>query len=188
MVGDKVSEHQLRDEEAWQSAQDAAKILTTIRKEITPFRIGLAGLVVFLVLALLTSGWYWMLPRDAVTVETQYLQRGGHLMMAEIHNDGSRTITDVEVVIEFKTIEGDLLDRMSIEVKSIASHSSVAGDDLELLVVGESVWDEYLIEVSLRWVDFSGSTNAQLWEHEVGQWSSEIFKDKAERSYWPLDA
>ena len=34
-------------------------------------------------------------------VETLYMQRSGHLVMSEIHNTGSREITDVELQVTF---------------------------------------------------------------------------------------
>lgn len=94
------------DDEAWEAAQEAAKLLDTLRSEVTPTRVAMAGAVVLLFFVLAVSGWYWVLPRDSVTLETHYMQRGGHLIMTEIHNDGSRAITDVSIEIEFQTIEG----------------------------------------------------------------------------------
>ena len=44
-------------------------------EEITPTRVAMAGAVVLLLLSMAVSGWYWVLPRDAVTVETHYMQR-----------------------------------------------------------------------------------------------------------------
>ena len=71
-------------------------------------------------MGVLLSGWYWVLPRDAVNVETQYMQRGGHLMMSEIHNTGSRAITDVVVQVHFESANGcEIYETMRIEVDSI---------------------------------------------------------------------
>jgi|TARA_B110000908_G_scaffold142797_1_gene171259 hypothetical protein len=134
----------------------------------------------------MVSGWYWALPRDAVNVETQYLQRGGHLMMSEIHNVGSRDITDVSVQIEFQSLDGEVLDLMSIDVDRIESHSSLAGDKLEMLVIGYTVWDEYAIVIDLDYTDHNGNLHSETWSHSVGIWSSERFNDKADRSTWPI--
>lgn len=134
------------------------------------------------------SGWYWMLPRDSVNVETQYMQRGGHLMMSEIHNTGSRAITDVVVQVHFESANGsEIYETMRIEVDSISAHSSIAGDDLEMLVVGYTVWDEYRITVELEWTDYTGEAQSESWEHEVGYWATEFFYDKADRTIWPFD-
>ena len=80
--------------ETYEDMQRVSKALRKIRREVSPSRVALAGIVLLLLFGVLVSGWYWALPRDAVNVETQYLQRGGHLMMSEIHNVGSRDITD----------------------------------------------------------------------------------------------
>ena len=176
------------DLEAWEAAQEAAKLLQTLGKEITPSRVGMAGAVVFLFIMLAFSGWYWLLPRDSVLLETHYMQRGGHLVMSEIHNDGSRDIIDVEIRVEFKTDDGDYLDHMEISISRISAHSSIAGDELEMMIIGHTVWDDYQLVVSLSYTDYSGQLreiNQQ--SHPVGEWSQEIFMDKAPRHYWPIN-
>jgi hypothetical protein len=155
------------DLEAWEAAQDAAKLLQTLGKEITPSRVGMAGAVVFLFIM---------------------LNFGGHLVMSEIHNDGSRDITDVEIRVEFQAIDGDYLDHMEISISQISAHSSIAGDELEMMIIGYTVWDEYQLVISLSYVDYSGQLREinQL-SHPVGDWSQEIFMDKAPRHYWPIN-
>ena len=166
--------------------QRVSKAIDTIRREVSPSRVALAGIVFLLLIGVMVSGWYWALPRDAVNVETQYLQRGGHLMMSEIHNVGSRDITDVSVQIEFQSLDGEVLDLMSIDVDRIESHSSLAGDKLEMLVIGYTVWDEYVIVIDLDYTDHNGNLHSETWSHSVGIWSSERFNDKADRSTWPI--
>jgi len=175
------------DLEAWEAAQEAAKLLSTLSKEITPIRVAMAGAVLFMLITMTLSGWYWLLPRDAVTVETQYMQRGGHLMMAELHNDGSRAITEVVLEIEFQTLEGEVLGLMALELREMKAHTSISGDELEMMVVGHTVWDEYIVVVDVGYRDYSGSLREASWTHIVGVWSQEIFKDKAERHVWPFD-
>ena len=175
------------DLEAWEAAQEAAKLLSTLSKEITPTRVAMAGAVLFMLITMTLSGWYWLLPRDAVTVETQYMQRGGHLMMAELHNDGSRAITEVVLEIEFQTLEGEVLGLMALELREMKAHTSISGDELEMMVVGHTVWDEYIVVVDVGYRDYSGSLREASWTHIVGVWSQEIFKDKAERHVWPFD-
>jgi len=175
------------DLEAWEAAQEAAKLLSTLSKEITPIRVAMAGAVLFMLITMTLSGWYWLLPRDAVTVETQYMQRGGHLMMAELHNDGSRAITEVVLEIEFQTLEGEVLGLMALELREMKAHTSISGDELEMMVVGHTVWDEYIVVVDVEYRDYSGSLREASWTHTVGVWSQEIFKDKAERHVWPFD-
>ena len=175
------------DEEAWEAAQEAAKILDTLRSEVTPTRVAMAGAVVLLFLVLAVSGWYWILPRDSVTLETHYMQRGGHLMMTEIHNDGSRPITDVSIDIEFQTSDGEVIETMSLELARVEGHTSISGDELEMMVIGYTIWDDYIIVIDLSYHDYSGQLRQESWPHHVGVWSQEIFYDKADRHFWPLD-
>ena len=174
--------------EDWEAAQEAAKLLTTLKREITPTRVAMAGAVLFMLLIMVLSGWYWVLPRDAVTVETHYMQRGGHLMMTELHNDGSRDITDIVLEVEFQTVDGEVIDSMSLELGVLAGHSSISGDDLEMMVIGYTVWDEYNIVIELEYRDYTGQLRQPAaFTHQVGDWSQEIFMDKAERHFWPID-
>jgi len=115
------------------------------------------------------------------------MQRGGHLMMAELHNDGSRAITEVVLEIEFQTLEGEVLGLMALELREMKAHTSISGDELEMMVVGHTVWDEYIVVVDVGYRDYSGSLREASWTHIVGVWSQEIFKDKAERHVWPFD-
>ena len=174
--------------EDWEAAQEAAKLLTTLKREITPTRVAMAGAVLFMLLIMVLSGWYWVLPRDAVTVETHYMQRGGHLMMTELHNDGSRDITDIVLEGEFQTFDGEVIDSMSLELGVLAGHSSISGDDLEMMIIGYTVWDEYNIVIELEYRDYTGQLRQPAaFTHQVGDWSQEIFMDKAERHFWPID-
>jgi len=175
------------DLEAWEAAQEAAKLLSTLSKEITPTRVAMAGAVLFLLITMTLSGWYWLLPRDAETVETHYMQRGGHLIMSEIHNDGSRSITDVVLEVEFQTAEGEFIESMSLELMEMQAHTSISGDELEMMVIGYTVWDAYNVIVDVEYRDYSGQLRQASWTHEVGVWSQEIFDDKAERHVWPLN-
>jgi|TARA_B110000902_G_scaffold6932_1_gene8287 hypothetical protein len=172
--------------ETYEDMQRVSKAFETIRREVSPSRVALAGIVFLLFIGVILSGWYWVLPRDAVNVETQYLQRGGHLLMSEIHNVGSRDILDVSVQIEFQSLEGDILGVMSVEVDRIEAHSSLAGDNLEMLIIGYTVWAEYSISINLQYTDYNGNTQLDSWSHSVGIWSSEYFNDKPERSTWPI--
>lgn len=183
--GSLTDEHSLED---WEAEQEAAKLLLTLRREVTPARVAMAGAVLFMLITLALSGWYWILPRDAVTVETHYMQRGGHLMMTELHNDGSRDITDVTLDIQFQTGDGELIESMSLELDVLEGHASISGDDLEMMVIGHTVWDDYTIVIELEYRDYTGQLRQpDAFVHEVGEWSQEIFMDKAERHIWPLD-
>jgi hypothetical protein len=172
------------EEDDWQASQDAAKLLDTVRREVTPVRVGFAGVMIFLLFGVLFSSWYYVVPRDDVTVETRYMQRSGHLLMSQIHNDGSREITDVTLTISFETVDGIVLDSIQLSVDKISSHSSLAGDQLEMHVIGYSVWDEYTIHIELKWKDFDGERQQQQWNHQVGHWSQEMFFDQTDGKVW----
>lgn len=161
-----------------QASKDAAEFVKELQKEITPSRVATAGLILLLLLGAVFSTWYWVIPRDSVMVETLYLQRSGHLVMSEIHNTGSREITDVEIQVSFQSLGGEVLETMGIEADSISAHSSIAGDDLEMLIVGYTVWDNYVIAVDLKYTDFRGDLQFLVVTHEVGDWAWEEFKDR----------
>ena len=167
--------------EILQASKDAALFVQELSREITPRRVALSGLVLMLIVGAIFSGWYWVIPRDSVMVETLYMQRGGHLVMSEIHNTGSRAITDVELEVRFQSLEGELLEFMIIEVETISSHSSVAGDDLEMLIQGYTVWDNYVIAIDLKYTDYNGEDKTLIKTHEVGDWTWEEFKDRSNR-------
>ena len=161
-----------------EASKDAARLVQDIRREVTPNRVAMAGVILLLLIGALLSGWYWVIPRDSVTVETLYIQRGGHIVMSEIHNTGSREITDISLDVRFQSLDGDVLETMSIDVDSISSHSSVAGNDLEMKILGHTVWENYVIAVDLKWTDYNGDRQKILVTHEVGEWAWEEFKDR----------
>ncbi|MBL6881696.1 MAG: hypothetical protein ISR25_02310 [Candidatus Poseidoniaceae archaeon] len=166
--------------EAYMQAQEAALFIKERIRNINPARVAIAGLIMLLLVGLIASGWYWVLPRDDVEVETIYMQRGGHLIMSELYNDGSRAITDVTVQVEFQDEFGTLIQEMRIDVDEVAAHSSLAGDDLEMIVLGYTVWDEYILEVSVTWTSFDNRVHTESWAHVVGEWASERFVDDCE--------
>jgi hypothetical protein len=174
------------EEDVLRAAQDAAERLQRLRREVEPAKVALAGLSLIVLLGLLMSGWYWVLPRDALTLDTVYMQNGGHILMAEIHNSGSRAVTDLEVVVSFEDEAGDELGRMSVFLDVLSSHSSVAGDDLEMKIVGHTVWANYTVQTSVSWTDYEGASHQETWRHDVGTWASEEFSDRTDRRTWPF--
>ena len=166
--------------EAYMQAQEAALFIKERIRNINPARVAIAGLIMLLLVGLIASGWYWVLPRDDVEVETIYMQRGGHLVMSELFNDGSRAITDVTVQVEFQDEFGNLIQEMRIDVDEVASHSSLAGDDLEMIVLGYTVWDEYILKVSVTWTSFDNRVHTETWSHVIGEWASERFVDQCD--------
>tara|TARA_B100001996_G_C18669085_1_gene595996 strand:- start:814 stop:1458 length:645 start_codon:yes stop_codon:yes gene_type:complete len=166
--------------EAYMQAQEAALFVKERIRNINPARVAIAGLIMLLLVGLIASGWYWVLPRDDVEIETIYMQRGGHLVMSELFNDGSRAITDVTVQVEFQDEFGNLIQEMRIDVDEVASHSSLAGDDLEMIVLGYTVWDEYILKVSVTWTSFDNRVHTETWSHVIGEWASERFVDQCD--------
>lgn len=174
--------------ETMEDVRRAKEAVDSLGKKISSRQVALAGIVLLMFMGVLFSGWYWVLPRDSVDVETQYMQRGGHLLMSEIHNTGSREITDVVVQVHFQSVNGsEIYQTMRIEVGSIDAHSSIAGDDLEMIVLGYTVWDQYLITIELEWTDYNNVEQKETWNHEVGYWATEFFMDKADRTIWPVN-
>lgn len=161
-----------------EASKDAARLVQELKREVTPNRVALAGVILLLLVGAIFSGWYWVIPRDSVTVETLYIQRGGHIVMSEIHNDGSRDITDISMDVKFQSLDGEVLKIMSIEVDKISSHSSVAGDDLEMQILGHTVWESYTIAIEMQWTNYNGEENRIIQTHEVGEWAWEEFIDK----------
>ena len=166
--------------EAYRQAQEMALFVKERIREINPVRVAIAGLILMLLVGLLASGWYWMIPRDDVEIHTVYMQRGGHLVMTELQNDGSREIRDVVVEVEFLDSQDALIQSMRIEVDSVKAHSSLAGDDLEMMILGYTVWDEYTLKISVRYTMFDNTQNFLEVNHVVGTYASEIFVDQVE--------
>ena len=98
--------------------------------------------------------------------------------MSEIHNTGSRDITDVSMDAKFQSLDGEVIEIMSIEVEQISAHSSVAGDDLEMQILGHTVWDSYVIAIEVQWTDYEGDVNRIIQTHQVGECAREEFKDR----------
>ena len=166
------------EEELHERSQEIGEFVVELTEKIHPLRVALAGVILIILLGALASTWYWVIPRDSVMVETLYMQRSGHLVMSEIHNTGSREITDVEIQVSFQSLDGEVLETMGIEVESISAHSSIAGDDLEMLIAGYTVWDNYVIAIDLKYTDHRGDLQIMLVTHEVGDWAWEEFNDR----------
>jgi hypothetical protein len=173
-------------EDVVRAAEEAAERLHRFREDIPVTKVAMAGVSLLLLIGLLLSGWYWMLPRDGLTVHTVYMQKGGHVLLVEVENDGSRAVADVEVLVRFLDAAGEELDVMDTRVATVGAHSAVAGDDLEMQVVGATVWANYTVSVSLTWTDYAGDRHTERWEHDVGEWATEVFNDRTDRRTWPF--
>ena len=166
--------------EAYRQAQEVALLVKERIRDINPVRVAIAGLILLLFVGLLASGWYWMIPRDDVEIHTVYMQRGGHLVMTELQNDGSRAIHDVVVEVQFLDSQDVLIQTMRIEADTVKAHSSVAGDDLEMMILGYTVWEEYTLRISVRYTMFDNSQNFMEVNHVVGTYATEFFVDQVE--------
>lgn len=182
-----VGEHSFTREEveiAHDALEKVREVGVVVGRVVTPFNVVLAS--VFMAFLLFTSFAlvFWVLPRDAVSVETVYMQSGpGHVVMIEIHNYGTREISEVTVTVEFIDSQGETLNSTRFYRDSIPSHTSIAGDDLELVMGGATVWAQYDIVITLEYTYYGGEEINEEWTHTVGDWTSEFFTDKAERHY-----
>jgi hypothetical protein len=103
--------------------------------------------------------------------------------MVELHNYGTKPITDVTLKVSFTDEDGQVLNSTRFYRAEIAAHTSIAGDDLELVISGATVWANYEILIELEYSYYDASDLKESWSHEVGDWSSEYFVDKTER-HW----
>ena len=123
--------------------------LGDVAEEVTPTRVIFASLVaLFLSLASILAV-IWIIPYDNVNLEIAYKQAGsGHIVLAELDNRGSRAIEDVSVTMRFLDSDGIEIDRHDFCMDELPAHSSISNtpsDDLEMVVLGQSVWDTYVI-------------------------------------------
>ena len=174
-----VSDTVYATEDELDQAHAAAEALVALGEAITPLRMLIASLVVVMMLSSVFAAWYWVIPRDAVEVEVVYMQAGGgHVVLAQVHNLGSRAIHDVSVEISFSDSEGVTLSSTIFYREDIGAHLSIASDDLELSAPGVTVWSNYEIRVTLNYEDGRGDVRSQTWHHPVGDWVYEEFMDE----------
>jgi len=166
-------------------AEMAAEKLQAIGEVITPIRLLVASVAMLLVLSSIFATYYWVIPRDNVDVETVYMQGGGgHVVLLEVHNKGSRSIDTVSVEVFFKEKDGTVLNDTLFYAEEIIPHTSRASNNLELIVQGATVWDTYTIEIQLRYQDGKDEWHTEVWEHEVGNWVYETFTDEVKQDFW----
>ena len=123
-----------------------------VAERVTSKRVVLASIMALLIGMASLLAVVWIIPYENVDVEVVYMQAGGgHVVLAELDNKGSRAIEDVSLTIRFLDSEGLEIDRHDFYMAKLPAHSSISNtpsDDLELVVLGQSVWDNYLIEIS----------------------------------------
>jgi len=165
-------------EQAYARAQDVVNL-------VTPTRVVLASIFMAgLMLSIFALG-FWVVPRDAVDVEVVYKQGGpGHVVLLQVHNFGSRPIANVEVDASFSNQDGEVLNSTHFGPFSLLAHTSIAGDNLELVITGESIWELYTIEVTLDYDNYDGAVSKQTWIIEVGEYTFETHTLDAERQWF----
>ncbi len=147
---------------------------------ITPTRVVFASITAFLILSASLFVLVWVIPYDNVDVDVVYMQAvSGHVLLAELDNKGSRTLEDVTLTMRFLDADGIEKGRSDFAIDELPAHTSIAGDDLELIVAGQSVWEKYTIEIILNYQYYGGGDASERWTHEVGDWTREVFVDEA---------
>ena len=180
----KISDTVYATKEELEKSEQAAEMLQTIQETLSPVRLLAASLVVLLLLSSVFATYYWVIPRDAVNVEVIYMQSGGgHVILAEVHNVGSRGISEVSVEISFEDQEGNEMNNTIFYREEIGAHISVASNDLELTVPGATVWDNYEIKITINYKDGKNNQRSKTWTHPVGDYVYDWFTNKVTR-HW----
>ena len=165
-------------EKAYAKAQGVADL-------VTPTRVVLASVFMAALMFSVFALGFWVVPRDAVDVEVVYKQGGpGHVVLIQVHNFGSRPIANVEVDASFSNAEGEVLNSTQFGPVSLLAHTSIAGDELELIVTGESIWELYYIEITLDYDNYDGAVSKQSWVIEVGEYTFQTHTLDAERQWF----
>ncbi len=169
---------------AHEALEKVREVGERVSQVITPLNVVLASIFMAFLIFTTFAVVFWVIPRDAVSVDSVYMQSGpGHVVMVELHNYGTKPITDVTLTVTFTDEDGEVLNSTRFYRAEIASHTSIAGDDLELVISGATVWANYEIVIELEYSYYDASDLKESWSHEVGDWSSEYFVDKTER-HW----
>ena len=176
----KEEEEKRIDNEGMEKSEEGAKeIEERARRHISSTRVIFASIAAVLLLTTSLFVLTWLVPYDRVSIDVVYRQGGpGHVVLVELDNKGSRTIEDINLHIRFVDSNGIEVDRSIFNRDSLSAHTSVAGDDLELLVNGTSVWENYTIEILLNY-EYYGGDRSERWTHDVGEWTMEMFVDKS---------
>ena len=163
-------------------AHEILERIEEVTYEITPKRVVFASIMALLIALASIFSLIWVIPYENVDVEVVYMQAGsGHVVLVELDNKGSRAIDEVGLSIRFLDSDKSEIDRHDFYLSKLPAHSSISNtpsDDLELVVLGQSVWEDYFIEIKLDYIDYDGQREAHTWTHPVGQWTRESFVDQ----------
>lgn len=160
---------------ATERAHEILQIVGERVEKVRPSRVIFASVAVLLILSGIMIIGTWIVPYDRTSVDVVYLQGvGGHVVLVELDNKGSRSITDVQLDIRFLDDGSNEIARSTFETDEIAAHTSIAGDNLELIAPGASVWENYTIEIILGYT-YGGTEYNERWTYNVGGWTMEMF-------------
>ena len=162
-------------DEATERAHEILQIVGERVEQVRPSRVIFASVAVLLIVSGMFIIGTWLVPYDRTSVDVVYIQGGsGHVVLVELDNKGSRSITDVNLDIRFLDDASLEIGRSNFQAGEIAAHTSIAGDDLELLIAGASVWEYYTIEIILDYT-YGGDDYHERWTYNVGGWQMEMF-------------
>ena len=160
---------------ATERAHEILQIVGERVEKVRPSRVIFASVAVLLILSGIMIIGTWIVPYDRTSVDVVYLQGvGGHVVLVELDNKGSRSITDVQLDIRFLDDGSNEIARSTFETDEVAAHTSIAGDNLELIAPGASVWENYTIEIILEYT-YGGTEYNERWTYNVGGWTMEMF-------------
>jgi hypothetical protein len=143
---------------------------------ISPIRVILVSFVALMIITSTLVALTWIVPYEKVTVDVVYIQSSaGHVVLTEIDNDGSRAITELTLTIRFVDSKNIEIDRTTYNKSSLAAHSSVSGDALELIIIGPSVWENYTIDIQLEYTNNNQEESKIELQYIIGQWKMEQF-------------
>ena len=160
-------------------AHDILESLELTKELISPRRVIFASATVLSLLFVSLFTVVWVVPYDRVSMDVVYRQgTSGHIVLAQLDNHGSREISDITISIRFTDSNSVELGRTDHYIDLLSAHSFYAGDDLELIVGGASVWENYQIEILLEYSYYNGAVDERR-THQVGEWTMELFTDRA---------
>jgi len=175
---DKIRSENEESEDSDAATERAHEILQIVGErveKVRPSRVIFASVAVLLILSGIMIIGTWIVPYDRTSVDVVYLQGvGGHVVLVELDNKGSRSITDVQLDIRFLDDDSNEIARSTFQTDEIAAHTSIAGDNLELIAPGASVWENYTIEIILDYT-YRGTQYNERWTYNVGSWTMEMF-------------
>ena len=175
---DKILSEDEESEDSDAATERAHEILQIVGErveKVRPSRVIFASVAVLLILSGIMIIGTWIVPYDRTSVDVVYLQGvGGHVVLVELDNKGSRSITEVQLDIRFLDDDSNEIARSTFQTDEIAAHTSIAGDNLELIAPGASVWENYTIEIILDYT-YRGTQYNERWTYNVGSWTMEMF-------------